>query len=237
MKRQGREVTVGEITGASLRGTHEDSKFKGLAPGIHRAQGWFTVQKGQGELERIVLTSSPIDALSAAAISQKQETTLFISIDGELPHQFLQQQLSQGKQILVAYDNDEAGNQMARAVLDKLPGSERITPKVGKDWNEQLRLEEAEQIAKKVQLLLQKFGQTSAVDGSKSFEGKCLRFLATNNSRSIYSKLRQQVIFEVNKDKNRIFYQPNRAERKILDELKQNPILNQSPRRKLGRGM
>ena len=237
VSRQGREVTVGEITGASLRGTHEDSKFKGLAPGIHRAQGWFTLKKGQGELERIVLTSSPIDALSAAAISQKQETTLFISTDGELPHQFLQQQLSQGKQILVAYDNDEAGNQMARAILDKLPGSERITPKVGKDWNEQLRLEEAEQIAKKVQLLLQKFGQTSAVDGSKSFEGKCLRFLATNNSRSIYSKLRQQVIFEVNKDKNRIFYQPNRAERKILDKLKQNPILNQSPRRKLGRGM
>ncbi|MGK7947260.1 MAG: AAA family ATPase, partial [Xenococcaceae cyanobacterium] len=135
-----RKNMEGKITGASLRGTYNDSKFKGLAKGTTRDGGWFALKKGQGEIERIVLTESPIDAISAAAISKKKETTLFISTDGSgsLPHEFLQNKLAESKQVIVAYDNDEAGNKMARAVLEKLPGGKRITPTVGKDWNEQL---------------------------------------------------------------------------------------------------
>ena len=135
-----RKNIVGEVTGASLRGTYQDNKFKGLAKGTQRDKGWFTVEKGQGELERIVLTESPIDSISAAAISQKKETTLFISTDGagSIPLPYLQQKLVDGKQILVAYDNDEAGDKMAHTVLEQLPGAYRITPSYGKDWNEQL---------------------------------------------------------------------------------------------------
>ncbi len=135
-----RKDLEGEVTGASLRGTYNGSEFKGLAKGTQRDAGWFALKKGQGELERIVLTESPIDALSAAAIAQKPETTFFLSTDGagSIPHAFLKQKLTEGKQVLVAYDNDEAGHTMTRQVLDKLPGAQRITPKVGKDWNEQL---------------------------------------------------------------------------------------------------
>ena len=130
----------GEVTGASLRGTYNGSQFKGLAKGTQRDAGWFSLMKAKGEPDRIVLVESPIDALSAAAISQKKENTLFISTDGAeaIPHEFLKHELNKGKQVLVAYDNDEAGQTMARAVLDQLPGAQRITPKVGKDWNEQL---------------------------------------------------------------------------------------------------
>ncbi len=135
-----RKDLEGKITGASLRGTYQDSKFKGLAKGTIRDAGWFALKKGQGELERIVLTESPIDAISAAAISQKKESTLFLSTDGagSIPHQFLQQKLAEGKQVIVAYDNDEAGHTMAQQVLAQLPSAQRITPNVGQDWNEQL---------------------------------------------------------------------------------------------------
>ncbi|NJM90534.1 MAG: DUF3991 domain-containing protein, partial [Hydrococcus sp. RU_2_2] len=135
-----RKNLSGEITGASLRGTYKNSQFKGLATGTRREGGWFRVTKGEGQPERIVLTESPIDTLSAAAIAQKPETTLFISTDGAgcIPSGWLQQQLSQGKQVLVAYDADEAGERMAQQVIEQLPGAQRIKPTVGKDWNEQL---------------------------------------------------------------------------------------------------
>ncbi|WP_052056028.1 MobF family relaxase [Myxosarcina sp. GI1] len=144
----------GKITGASLRGTYQDSKFKGLATGTQRDKGWFSFKKGTGEPQRFVLTESPIDALSAAAISQKPETTLFISIDGAgaIPKQLLLQQLDKGKQVIVAYDNDEVGNQMARQVLEELPGTQRIAPSVGKDWNEQLLLQSQSQLESTKQL-------------------------------------------------------------------------------------
>ncbi len=134
-----RKDLEGEVTGASLRGTYNGSKFKGLAKGTQRDTGWFAFTKVQGEPERIILVASPIDAISAAAISQKKENTLFISTDGagSIPHEFLQHELDKGKQVLVAFDNDEAGQTMARAILDKLPSAQRITP-TRKDWNEQL---------------------------------------------------------------------------------------------------
>ncbi|NJO93174.1 MAG: DUF3991 domain-containing protein [Hydrococcus sp. RM1_1_31] len=135
-----RKSLTGEVTGASLRGTYKDSQFKGLATGTRREEGWFSVTKGEGQPERIVLTEAPIDTLSAAAIAQKPETTMFISTDGagSIPNQWLQQQLLEGKQVLIAYDADEAGEQMAQQVLEQLPGSQRIKPTLGKDWNEQL---------------------------------------------------------------------------------------------------
>ena len=135
-----RRNMTGKVTGASLRGTYDDSRFKGLAKGTSRDAGWFAFQKGKGELERIVLTESPIDAISAAAVSQRKETTLFFSTDGagSAPIPYLQQKLVDGKKIIIAFDNDEAGNHMARTVMEKLPGSYRVAPRLGKDWNEQI---------------------------------------------------------------------------------------------------
>jgi 5S rRNA maturation endonuclease (ribonuclease M5)/archaellum component FlaC len=136
-----RKSIEGDITGASLRGTYKDNQFKGLATGSRRDGGWFAFSSGSGKLERIVLTESPIDAMSAAALArQKTGITLFISNDGagSIPADFLLQQLTKGKQVLVAYDADTAGEEMARKVIAALPGATRVKPSFGKDWNERL---------------------------------------------------------------------------------------------------
>jgi len=132
---------TGEITGASLRGVAEDSHFKGLATGSRKEQGWFTLSQGQGPLERILLTESPIDAMSAAAIAKsKSGTTMFIATDGTgaAPIDLLRQHQAAGVQIMVAQDADRAGEEMAWKIAQVIPAVTRSAPAHGKDWNEQL---------------------------------------------------------------------------------------------------
>ena len=228
-----RKNLEGEVTGASVRGTYNDSKFKGLAKGTPRDAGWFSMTKGTGEIERVVLTESPIDAISAAAISQRPETTLFISIDGNgaIPEEYLQQQLQQGKPILVAFDNDKAGEVMAQLVIDKLPGSVRVKPTIGKDWNEQLIASEIEEIAHKVQQVLNEYGKASDTKDSVYFEGNKLIFSSDGHSLNIYSKSRNKVIFEVNPSKNPVLYEPNLSEKQILERLKHHSVVQKQQRR------
>ncbi len=218
-----------KVTGASLRGTYNDSKFKGLAKGTERSAGWFTYIHGTGEPERIVLTESPIDSLSAAAVSQKPETTLFISTDGSgsIPESYLQQQLEQGKQILVAYDNDQAGETMAQKVLEKLPGAVRVKPTIGKDWNEQLVKSQIQDLAQTVQKVLNEHGQLSLTDDSVSFEGNKFIFNSDGNKLNIYSKSREKVVFEINSAKNSVFNDLSLSEKQILERFKYNRAIQE----------
>ncbi len=61
--------------------------------------------------------------------------------------------MAEGKQVIVAYDNDEAGHHMAQQVLAQLPSAQGITPNVGKDWNEQL-LHSQNSLEQKKQVLI-----------------------------------------------------------------------------------
>ncbi|OWY64277.1 hypothetical protein B7486_48150 [cyanobacterium TDX16] len=133
-----RKSIDGVLTGASLRGTYNDSKFKGLATGSRREGGWFSFVRGEGELKRIVIVESAIDAMSAAALAQQPGKTMFLSTDGagSLPMSWLKQQ--QGVQVIVAHDADRAGEEMAWKVALELPAVTRAIPSGGKDWNEQL---------------------------------------------------------------------------------------------------
>ena len=128
-----------EPTGVSLKRTDKDSQFKELTTGTQPNQGWFSVTKGEGELKRIVLTESLIDTLSAAAIAQKPEKTMFLSTDesGSVPTQWLKEQSHRGVQILAAHNRDRAGEYFAWSVAKDLPEVERVTPKA-KNWNDQL---------------------------------------------------------------------------------------------------
>ncbi|MDJ0747427.1 MAG: toprim domain-containing protein, partial [Xenococcaceae cyanobacterium MO_167.B27] len=190
-------------------------------------------KNGQGEIDRIVLTESPIDTLSAAAVSQKPETTLFISTDGSgsIPEDYLLQQLNKGKQILVAYDNDQAGEIMAEKVLEKLPGSVRVKPTIGKDWNEQLINSQIQDIAQTVQQVLTKYGEASLSNDSVSFEGNKFIFSSDGNSLNIYSKSRDQVVFEINPAKNHVLYDLNLPEKQILERFKYHPSVVQQQQR------
>ncbi|MGK7891785.1 MAG: strawberry notch C-terminal domain-containing protein [Leptolyngbyaceae cyanobacterium] len=135
-----------EPTGANLRGTWgEDNHFHGLAPGSSREQGWFWVGTGKGAIARVLLTESPIDVLSLATLdpqrTKTQGATIYISTDGTgaVPVEPLRQLLEQGKQVIVAFDADAAGEDMAWRVARHLPGVTRVMPSRGKDWNEALQ--------------------------------------------------------------------------------------------------
>ncbi len=136
----GDNFSRGEAIGASLRGT--EGNFKELTPGTHRDAGYFWFQCGQGEVKRVILTESPIDAMSVATIEQQHPdgATVYLSVDGagSIPEAALRSLIDHGGQVIVAYDHDRAGEEMAWKVALALPGVERMTPALGKDWNEQL---------------------------------------------------------------------------------------------------
>ncbi|MGB7441618.1 MAG: DUF3991 and TOPRIM domain-containing protein, partial [Coleofasciculaceae cyanobacterium] len=137
-----------EPTGASLRGTWgENNSFFGLAPGSSREQGWFWIGAGKGEVRRVFLTESPIDALSLATIDKNRQTAAGISIylstdgSGAVPTEALKRVLEGGGQVVAAFDVDQVGEEMAWKLAQELPGVSRVSPAYGKDWNERLLME------------------------------------------------------------------------------------------------
>ncbi|MEA5515747.1 MobV family relaxase [Nodularia sp. UHCC 0506] len=135
----------GETTGAFLRGTQgEDNTFQGYVKGTKRTQGWFHLKLGgepNGEIEKVVLCKSPIEALSFATLEMEVQQgipktrTMYMAVDSpkSLPVEFLRTVPA----VEVAYDNDHAGNETARMIMEQLHHAMRVKPK-GKDWNETL---------------------------------------------------------------------------------------------------
>ncbi len=135
----------GHPTGANLRGTDLEKPFHGLASGSARDNGWFWIRLGQGEVQRVVLTESAIDALSLAVLEREQSppglnVTVYLSTDGSgaIPTEALQAVMAEAGQVMVAFDADRAGEQMAWRVAEAVPGVQRMVPAMGKDWNERL---------------------------------------------------------------------------------------------------
>lgn len=135
-----RSLDESKITGANLRGTAgEDNKFKGLAKGSKRKEGWFHFQQGEQSgdpVRRVVLVESPIDAMSLAVLERTDsKKTLYLSADGAggIPTEYLKE----FKDIVIAYDNDQAGNLMAQRVKSQLPNAVCKSPKAV-DWNQEL---------------------------------------------------------------------------------------------------
>lgn len=120
---------------------------KGLPRGL-------SVFRDAGPIERVVVTESPIDALSfkqSEALKNPQSApgTLYVSTCGSLSrdlfnslHHLFQQSREEGRHVIVARDNDQAGKTMSReiALLASNNGlSVRVSiPPKGKDWNEYL---------------------------------------------------------------------------------------------------
>jgi len=135
----------GEVTGASLRGTWgEDNHYHGLAPGSARDQGWFWIGTGNGPVRRVLLTESPIDAMSLALLDKERRVqpgvTIYLSTDGSggFPVEGLKPILQNRGLVVAAFDADQAGELMAWRLAQQLPGVRRLTPIQSKDWNERL---------------------------------------------------------------------------------------------------
>lgn len=135
-----RRSFAGKITGASLRGTTEqNNSFKGLASGTRRSQGWFyTIAGGreQDPIQRAVLTESAIDVLSYQTLYPLEEKTLYLSTDGAgyVPLE----QLKSRSKVMIAFDQDQAGEEVATKLRQDLPQAKRHTPSA-KDWNQDLQ--------------------------------------------------------------------------------------------------
>ena len=135
-----RALDESKITGASLRGTvGEDNKFKGLAKGSKRKDGWFYFTKGEQSsdpVRRIVLVESPIDAMSLAVLERTDsKKTLYLSTDGAggIPTEYLKQI----KEVVIAFDRDRSGKEMAARIKAQLPNAVVKTPS-SVDWNRDL---------------------------------------------------------------------------------------------------
>ena len=135
-----RALDESKITGASLRGTvGEDNTFKGLAKGSKRKKGWFYFDKGEQSndpVRRVVLVESPIDAMSLAVLERTDsKKTLYLSTDGAggIPTEYLKEV----GEIVIAFDRDRAGREMAQRVQSRLPFAVRKIPKAI-DWNQDL---------------------------------------------------------------------------------------------------
>lgn len=138
----------GEAIGANLRGTLPNSDgeyFKGLTPGTRREDGFFWIQQGEGVVDRVVLTESPIDTISFAAMDESRETgaTVYLSTDGRgaIPVTAIGQVLDQGGELILAQDNDPDGNRQAWSIVQQFPEYAliRVQPEGYKDWNDCLR--------------------------------------------------------------------------------------------------
>jgi DNA primase len=120
---------LGHGKGLSLRGTGEKT--------YHGARGEkepFTLGANDKESQKVAFVESPIDALSLRDLGFGGRIVATVGNSSELAKTKADIYRQQGLTVVAAFDNDKAGEAMARS----LGQCERMTP-TGKDWNEDLR--------------------------------------------------------------------------------------------------
>ncbi len=146
----------GTPTGAFVRGVEPGSAYRGLAAGSRRDAGVFGLATPDERDERVegresgaihpthlIITEAPIDALSAYALRLGREdghTVCYVSTDGAgpVPHALIREALQGGGRVLVATDNDPAGERLYARIAAAHPEVERYRPAL-KDLNDDLR--------------------------------------------------------------------------------------------------
>jgi hypothetical protein len=129
-----RRDLIGNITGASRRGIFSD--FKAVQG--RKDKGTFSVGN-KANPEIIAIVESAIDAISYYQCHPK-DSLLVISTDGAgKPFMPLIEKYPSAE-IVLAQDDDEAGDRMAKLQMDLFLPSGRVCrrerPKFGKDWND-----------------------------------------------------------------------------------------------------
>lgn len=128
----------------------KNAGFTGFAAGGSRAL--YAAKPGQDPVKRIVVTEAAIDLMSYAQLKHKPGT-LYVSTGGSQLSAQQQEQLKSvierhAVPVVLAMDNDKAGHEMAEQVKALAPGvtTVRDLPQ-NKDWNEDLKSQEAQQRA------------------------------------------------------------------------------------------
>lgn len=122
--------------------------FTGFSAGGSKGL-WFS--KAEATAPRLVLAESAIDAISFHVLNPSSGVR-YLSIGGNMNHgqpeliRSAMEKMAPGSVVILAFDYDEAGEELAEEVTALAPSSvevQRILPPVGtgKDWNEVLKLE------------------------------------------------------------------------------------------------
>ncbi|MEA5554052.1 MobV family relaxase [Anabaena cylindrica UHCC 0172] len=152
----------GETKGAFLQGTRAEDNtlekdntftgnatvFTGYAIGTKRSDGWFYLQWGgqpTDEIQKVVLLKSPLDVLSFAMLEVErhrglpggvpQERTMYMTVDS--PRGLPMELLPDIPELVCAYDNNAAGDEIAGAIGELLPQATRVKPQA-QNWHEEL---------------------------------------------------------------------------------------------------
>jgi hypothetical protein len=148
----------GETKGAFLQGTRAEDNtleedntltgdatgFTGYAIGTKRSDGWFYLQWGgqpTDEIQKVVLLKSPLDVLSFAMLEVEKQRgvpekrTMFMTVDS--PRGLPMELLPDIPELVCAYDNNAAGDEIAGAVGELLPQATRVKPQA-QNWHEEL---------------------------------------------------------------------------------------------------
>ncbi len=124
----------------------EGKRLRFFAKNLQK-RGAYSIFKKAGRplrsFDKILLFESPIDALSYFQLHR--EEGIYASICGSLTHDFLAN-LGEDlaylgvKEVVIAFDNDKAGEAMRDKVVQKIPDSieKSIKKPAEKDWNEDL---------------------------------------------------------------------------------------------------
>jgi len=121
-----------EPVGAELRGTGRE-RWRGMAPGSRKENGYFAI--GPPRPKTIVLCESAIDAISCHTLCPAR---LCISTAGaRADPAWLPAVLARGLTLCCGFDNDDTGERMAQALINRYPLVRRLRPPCH-DWNDTL---------------------------------------------------------------------------------------------------
>lgn len=139
--------------------TAKNDNYTGFSKGGTKAL-WSSKTNEQDS--RLVIVESAIDAMSYHQLfSEKNPHTRYISTGGtistkqlELVKTAMTEMTGTGGEIVIATDNDKAGNKLAQTLSKEASPKSKISrdvPKQGKDWNELLQMTRQQEKTRKVQ--------------------------------------------------------------------------------------
>jgi len=143
------------ITGFTIKNENYTGFSKGGTKALWRSQ------TNEGD-RRLVIVESAIDAMSYHQLfTEKNPHTRYISTGGtisslqlDLIKTAMADLTKTGGEIVIATDNDKAGNKLAQTLTVEAPSQSNITrdiPKLGKDWNELLQHNRQQEITRHTQ--------------------------------------------------------------------------------------
>jgi 5S rRNA maturation endonuclease (ribonuclease M5) len=115
----------------------KNKDFTGYAKGGEKGL-WYSANITRAK--NVVIVESGIDALSHAELKGTGEETAYVSIAGSMSAAQLDliKTVTEGKQTIIATDNDTAGNKYAEQIKEIITNAEREAAN-NKDWNDDLQ--------------------------------------------------------------------------------------------------